>query len=89
MFVTVRHIESIVVELALQLVPPAVALGKFHNMAKSFLKTPFIQKRILILMLLGFTRYYFNFDAKYCYVSWKSKGNENLKCSCRENFNPF
>ena len=52
MFVTVRHIESIVVELALQLVPPAVALGKFHNMAKSFLKTPFIQKRILILMLL-------------------------------------
>ena len=44
MFVTVRHIESIVVELALQLVPPAVALGKFHNMAKSFLKTPFIQK---------------------------------------------
>lgn len=54
MFVTVRHIESIVVELALQLVPPAVALGKFHNMAKSFLKTPFIQERILILMLLSF-----------------------------------
>ena len=54
MFVTVRHIESIVVELALQLVPPAVALGKFHNMAKSFLKTPFIQERILILMLLRF-----------------------------------
>ena len=50
MFVTVRHIESIVVELALQLVPPAVALGKFHDMAKSFLKTPFI----LILMLLRF-----------------------------------
>ena len=54
MFVTVRHIESIVVELALQLVPPAVALGKFHNMAKSFLKTPFIQEGILILMLLRF-----------------------------------
>ena len=31
MFVTVRHIESIVVELALQLVPPAVALGKFSH----------------------------------------------------------
>ena len=31
MFVTVRHIESIVVELALQLVPPAVALGKFSQ----------------------------------------------------------
>ena len=56
MFVTVRHIESIVVELALQLVPPAVALGKFHNMAKSFLKTPFIQERILILMLLSFLK---------------------------------
>ena len=54
MFVTVRHIESIVVELALQLVPPAVALGKFHNMAKSLLKTPFIQERTLILMHLRF-----------------------------------
>ena len=63
MFVTVRHIESIVVELALQLVPPAVALGKFHNMVKSFLKTPFIKEGTLIFMLLRFHKIlYINFD---------------------------
>ena len=36
MFVTVRHIESIVVELALQLVPPAGALGKFSHYGQIF-----------------------------------------------------